>query len=236
MQIKIFIFLILNLLFSLQVVRADKEVSPTKSFNNDSFQQEVSGVNKTSVNLSQLLESYHSYPDGFSDFDLIGKILDEEKKYQTLDADAKNEYLYNKYEKIKNFSERKVIEKFLNFDFKTGSINNLSNDTVKKLNKHLPYYISEKQLKSKAFQAAALGDLLVLRALLDNTKIDINITDSNNITLLMYAAKNNQVNIARFLIARGIDIKRKDKVGNTAIAYTVPNSSIYNLLIRFDVK
>ena len=75
-----------------------------------------------------------------------------------------------------------------------------------------------------------------IEALLNHPKarVDINITDEELITALMWASWHNNIQIVEFLIRRGADVNKVSKNGRTAIYWAVEKGhvSIVSLLLE----
>lgn len=239
---------IIGLLFLLESARADSDSYPTRllttqelkiqeALRKESIKEKKKFLKKpiksSNAKISDLMESNISVND-FLIFDPVAEILKEESKYSRLNRESKDEYLYEKQEKIRNFTEKKLIEKFLDFNFRTKDINELSHNSADYINRHLPLAIVREELSLAAFKSASEGNLLTLRALIGN-KVKVDSIDKSGKTLLMYAVNNNQVNVVRFLISQGANINYSDLNNNTALNYAIKNrnSKMYDLLLSF---
>ena len=79
-------------------------------------------------------------------------------------------------------------------------------------------------LCSDMFIAAKKGDIQSIRYLIEVKKVNINNTDIDHKNMLIYATKNGDLHLVKYLVNRGIDIDKSDYEGETAIFYAVRNN------------
>ncbi|MBP9791731.1 MAG: ankyrin repeat domain-containing protein [Rickettsiales bacterium] len=119
------------------------------------------------------------------------------------------------------------IKDFLSTNYKTNYLPSKVYDE----SEHIPQPLYVSQLRELLFGAVAKGDVVALRALLDNYNL-INATSDDGYNLLSYAILHKQNHIAELLIKRGINLNIVNKYGGTAfiIAARTGNMKILRLI------
>lgn len=75
------------------------------------------------------------------------------------------------------------------------------------------------------------GNLKAIEALIDNG-VDINMTNNLGQTALHYALNLDSIDVAKFLISKGADVKTKDKKGITPLDMVVKRGETENYEIH----
>lgn len=72
--------------------------------------------------------------------------------------------------------------------------------------------------------AAFLNELSVVKYLVEEKNYNVNSTSAGNTTALMYAAKNNSIDVCNYLLENGADKSLKDNSGKNAYDYAIENN------------
>jgi len=70
------------------------------------------------------------------------------------------------------------------------------------------------------FDAVKRDDLTLVKSMVENKKIDVNLQDKDGATALHYALGRSNIALAKWLIERGADIRKKNSYGATPLDYS----------------
>ena len=79
------------------------------------------------------------------------------------------------------------------------------------------------------------GEIEIVQELIENGAIDIEKEDSGSITPLLFACKGGDIEIVKYLVGRGVNIKAQDWVGYTCLTYSTGNDEIFDYLLQIGV-
>jgi len=74
-----------------------------------------------------------------------------------------------------------------------------------------PQIKGQKSVRPSIIEAARSGNMLLVKELLDHGEVDINATDEDGATPLMYAAMGGHLPVVQLLVERGADIDKQDE-------------------------